>query len=411
MGITLAIILLIGGLTQEGLTKEGKSISIFNVVKFPNDACQGSGNQNGTCYTAEECSSIGGTNAGSCAEGYGVCCTISLTCTDASMSHSSSQNNTNLIMAATTNPPMGCSYSICPLGSNICRIRLDFETFTIAGPLSFTGAAVTILGGPGSCRTDTFSATGSLGGSPVICGQNQNQHMFVDTDGEECVSANFAFGGLTTINRQFNIRVTQFDCLDVENGGPSGCLQYFTAAAGLVSSYNYPIGAAAVVNVVTGGANNFQHLNNQNYAICFRRAAGNCALCFSPDVRAAAIDQSFGLSVTAIADNGAVDAACGADYLVIPGAMVSAVLMPPMAQNMALANPKQAIGAYRICGANISGGAGMAATTVCTGEVPFRLRFVTNGIESNTAAMSTMSDLNAKGIVGFSLDYWQVACN
>ena len=31
--------------------------------------------------------------------------------------------------------------------------------------------------------------------------------VFVDTDGEECASANFAFGGLTTINRQFNIRV------------------------------------------------------------------------------------------------------------------------------------------------------------------------------------------------------------
>merc|ERR1711941_163430 len=193
MGISVAIILLLA-LTQECLTQEGKSISIFNVVKFPNDACQGSGNQNGTCYTAEECSSIGGTNAGTCAEGYGVCCTISLTCTGTSMSHSSSQNNTHLIMAATNSPPMGCSYNICPLGSNVCRIRLDFETFTIA-------------------------ATGSLGGSPVICGENQNQHMFVDTDGEECVSANFAFGGLTTINRQFNIKVTQYDCMDQENGG------------------------------------------------------------------------------------------------------------------------------------------------------------------------------------------------
>ena len=47
----------------------------------------------------------------------------------------------------------------------------------------------------------------------------------------------------------FNIiQVTQFDCQDVDNGGPSGCLQYFSAAEGLVSSYNYPIGAAAVVN-------------------------------------------------------------------------------------------------------------------------------------------------------------------
>jgi len=402
MGITLAIILLIGGLTQEGLTKEGKSISIFNVVKFPNDACQGSGSQNGTCYTAEECSSIGGTNAGTCAEGYGVCCTISLTCTSTSMSHSSSQNNTHLIMAATNSPPMGCSYNICPLGSNVCRIRLDFETFTIAGPGIFTATFVTILGGPGSCRTDTFSATGSLGGSPVICGENQNQHMFVDTDGEECVSANFAFGGLTTINRQFNIKVTQYDCMDQENGGPTGCLQYFTAPAGLVSSYNYPIGAAAVVNAAAGGANNFQHLNNQNYAICFRRAAGNCALCFSPDVRTAAIDQSFGLSVTAIAEMGATDAACLTDYLEIPGAMAS--------QALALANPKTALGTYKNCGANLSGGAGATTTTVCTGELPFRIRFVSDANEANAAAAVAMSDLTAKGTVGFSLDFWQAAC-
>merc|ERR1712223_1479996 len=126
MGISVAIILLLA-LTQECLTQEGKSISIFNVVKFPNDACEGTGDQSGTCYTAEECSSIGGSNAGSCAEGYGVCCTISLTCTTGSMSHTTSQNNTHLILAATTTPPQQCNYAICPLSSGICRIRLDFS--------------------------------------------------------------------------------------------------------------------------------------------------------------------------------------------------------------------------------------------------------------------------------------------
>ncbi len=42
---------------------------------FPNAACSGSGTKNGTCYTQAECSSLGGTNAGSCASGFGVCCT------------------------------------------------------------------------------------------------------------------------------------------------------------------------------------------------------------------------------------------------------------------------------------------------------------------------------------------------
>ena len=41
---------------------------------FPNDPCSG-GTKNGTCYTQAECSQRGGTNAGSCAGGFGVCCT------------------------------------------------------------------------------------------------------------------------------------------------------------------------------------------------------------------------------------------------------------------------------------------------------------------------------------------------
>ncbi len=45
------------------------------VHRFPNDPCSGTGSRNGTCYTASECSSRGGTDGGSCASGFGVCCT------------------------------------------------------------------------------------------------------------------------------------------------------------------------------------------------------------------------------------------------------------------------------------------------------------------------------------------------
>ena len=34
--------------------------------------------QNGTCYTAQECSQRGGSNSGTCALGYGTCCTCEL---------------------------------------------------------------------------------------------------------------------------------------------------------------------------------------------------------------------------------------------------------------------------------------------------------------------------------------------
>merc|ERR1712072_1557674 len=134
----------------------GKAISIFNVVKFKNDVCAGGGNQNGTCYTAEECSAIDGTASGSCAEGYGICCIVSLVC-----GSTSKQNCTYLVQAATTAPKTNpCTYTICPLSSNICRIKLDFSTFAIAGPSTLT-----------------------------LTTANAGQHMFVDSDGDACNTA------------------------------------------------------------------------------------------------------------------------------------------------------------------------------------------------------------------------------
>ena len=49
-------------------------VNFFSVVRFPNSVCSGD-TINGTCYSSEECSARGGTNSGSCAGGYGVCCT------------------------------------------------------------------------------------------------------------------------------------------------------------------------------------------------------------------------------------------------------------------------------------------------------------------------------------------------
>eukprot|EP00094_Tigriopus_californicus_P004914 TCALIF_04732-PA protein Name:"Protein of unknown function" AED:0.27 eAED:0.27 QI:0/0.5/0.57/0.85/0.5/0.57/7/149/231 len=64
-------------------SREGKVFSLFNIVKFDNDGCRssstingggsGSINRNGTCFTADECTSKGGAAAGSCAAGYSIC--------------------------------------------------------------------------------------------------------------------------------------------------------------------------------------------------------------------------------------------------------------------------------------------------------------------------------------------------
>ena len=55
-------------------TRKGKILNLFSIIRFPNSVCAGDA-LNGTCYAAEECSSRGGVQSGTCASGYGVCCT------------------------------------------------------------------------------------------------------------------------------------------------------------------------------------------------------------------------------------------------------------------------------------------------------------------------------------------------
>ena len=52
-------------------------LSVFNIVKFNNDVCTAAsgGSTFGTCYTASECTTLGGTSDGTCASSFGVCCT------------------------------------------------------------------------------------------------------------------------------------------------------------------------------------------------------------------------------------------------------------------------------------------------------------------------------------------------
>ena len=62
------------------------------------------------------------------------------------------------------------TYTINKCSSDVCSVRLDFESFTTQGPTS----TAELLGG--AC-VDSFTATGSSGQtSPVICGMNKGQH-------------------------------------------------------------------------------------------------------------------------------------------------------------------------------------------------------------------------------------------
>merc|ERR1711971_1387592 len=318
--------------TETAQTIEGKVLPVFQVIKFPNDICTGA-TRNGTCYTAEECSSKGGASDGSCASGFGVCCIFTLAC-----GGSASENQTYLIQAAVTSLTSPCKYTICPVATNICRIRFDFTTMVLAGAVTGSAVAATAttassLAGPllGDCVDDQFSISGGTGrGTPTICGTNTGYHMIVDADrtGNTCHTALFNIGGTTSTSRSWNVLITQYACGDTDSSGWPGCLQYYTASANNIASFGFP----PTITAVTAGVT---HLSNQHYDICIRRASGSCYICYSPTIIVAGIaigtpiaaQISFGVSIGGIAasPSALISNTCTQDWIEVPGADTAAI--------------------------------------------------------------------------------------
>lgn len=365
-------------------------LPIVNVIQFPNEFCQGSGNRNGTCFTADECESNGGTSSGSCASGYGVCCIISLSCGE-----SSSLNNTYLLSTNNAAAGTNCAFKICRSDASICRIRLDFTTFVIASPANGVSVTEKNGGAIGDCLTDAFSIAGGSGslGSPVICGVNTGQHMIVDA-GDMCNMATFVFGS-GSATRNFDIKVTQYACGD-EFGGPPGCLQYFRETTGVFSSFNFPDTAT-----IPAPSPDHVHLSNQNYQICIRRNPNYCSVCYTPTI-IAADPRSFGLSAgTDNAAKSSVGTNCSDDYITIPNGIKKDGLITEAAANS------------KFCGRFLNAKEKLAATTtVCTFSIPFRVGFTTDSNELSTAGNAKTNEIvkAPAGYIGFKLTYIQRMC-
>lgn len=282
--------------------RDKKLISTFQIVRFPNDVCIGSNTRNGTCYTSAECSDKDGTSAGSCADGFGVCCTfVKTTC-----GSSTSENNTYWTQPTTTTGQSSCDLTVCPSSDDICRLRLDFTTFAITGPSTHTLTQTRRrLGVPSAniaddagvsegtnyqtnCFIDTFSVTGTSPSStpPTICGTlAANTHMYVDADMDRCNKLVFTLGdgvgvttttrGLTTVvdGRTWDITVQQIECTSITLP-PVGCTEYLWGSGKYtLQSYTYVTVALATFTGV--------HLANQHVRHCMRRERGMCVGCFS----------------------------------------------------------------------------------------------------------------------------------
>jgi len=401
--------------TEESL-RDAK-FSIFQIIKFENAPCVGA-TRNGTCFTSAECDSAGGTENGECAEGFGVCCTTILS------DGATTSLNQSYIVKESSTTIASSTYTICPCSADVCRIRFDFTAFTLAGPFSFVGtyaggdAALLVSNGAagalGDCQTDSFSITGAKNsGTPIICGANTGQHVFVDSDGGSCHTVNLGIGSAATTTRSLDIMVTQYRCGE-EAGGPQGCLQWHMAPTGKLRSFNFPDQADAA-NVAAG----VTHLSSQDYDVCIRRPAGANYICYTPctsvagaGANAATAQGSFGVSVSPdAAAKSEVGTACNADYLVIRGgdSAANAVISPaPLATD------------DRFCGrefAHLTAQTNaliiantFALSSICTASMPFTVGVHFDADEEHTLNANgktgnSEAAVPPGGIIGFSLCY------
>lgn len=293
---------IISGLEKDVPERNQKLISSFQIVRFPNDACVGSATRNGTCYTSQECADKSGTSSGSCADGFGVCCTFVVNECGGTTSENSTAWTMPDDLPATANT---CGLTVCP-STDICSLRLDFTTFVITGPSTKSTMSVRRrLGTPvgnildlayvaeGSsyatnCLVDIFTATSASSSSspPAVCGNLQNEHMYVEADSDRCNMLQFNLGangavlpaaGTTTDRgvaafptRNWDITISHIECTS-STLPPAGCTKYYFSPLGVARLTSYNFGTAA----------GSSHLASQHERFCVRQERGNCIGCFS----------------------------------------------------------------------------------------------------------------------------------
>ena len=132
--------------------------------------------------------------------------------------------------------PDPCTYTFCKSNSDVCKLRIDFETFQIASPPTYdsgvTAADAYKYGlNVGDCNTDNLGISNPGGAvPPIICGINTGQHMWVPAS-SQCNELKFDIDTGSSTPRTWNIKVTQYECNDL-SAPEQDCLQWHTAQIG-----------------------------------------------------------------------------------------------------------------------------------------------------------------------------------
>jgi len=377
--------------------REEKAFSLFNVVTFQNDACTStsittqSGARSGQCFTAEECTAKGGTASGGCAMGFGTCCLFTQTTCGGQVDNNCTHIQNDGFPTALTGTAQAalpnCNYQINKAQADVCSLRLDFLTFnTQAG--DFGAATATVMDSLGACR-DTFSVvTNTNGGdTPVVCGQNDGEHMYIDIGPSETATTTIGFTFMAlAATRSWEIKVTQLECGNPMTP-PDGCLQWHTGSAGQLTTFNY--------------AGNALHLADQNYNICIRQEMGMSCTVYT--VCAAIAGQGLPYSLSnldaaglAASAMGQSDFQCSEDFIEISGS--SEVCGAATLTN-------------KYCGDVLTTETATAATLnnpICDCTLPFRVGIHTDGVMDATPAVNEDADAGFLQSRGVCLDYKQI---
>ncbi|XP_045034723.1 uncharacterized protein LOC116936379 [Daphnia magna] len=363
--------------------RDGKFFGLFETVINNNRACRALSGDIGTCLSYPECFAFRGNISGACGRGFGLCCVTTKTCQGVIYA-----NNTYFVnqgYPASYTAAGQCYTTVNRLAPNICQLRLDFEAFSIAQPESVEHR----------CVTDSFVVTGTTSPVPVICGDNAGQHMYLNIGYNSTtpimltmITSNLMVGGVASA-RNWKIRVSQIPCNE-GFAAPPGCLQYFTGSVGVIRSFNFFFESR--------GVNTARQLSFQDYTICIRQESNFCEMQYNPcpdQVNLPGLGFSISGALTAGATTVAsgVDAACTADYLMIPcGSDIRGQAI----------KSNGAVCAARLCGSAFNSiNAETRSTPVFTRSVPFELRYFTNGLEAGEGE---------QGNLGFCLTYQQEPC-
>jgi len=281
--------------------RQGKFLSMFSIVSFKNTICNGTSTQKydnpncapqGICYSNGECDDKGGTDIGSCASGFGVCCQV----TGTTANGETLSAFTNPDYPQKTKSKGNYKYEVSVDNENVCQLRFDICELKMADPTSDSTDAAN----NGKCEDESleFTASGdlfmdtSLGITP-LCGSskyNSNQHLYVGdfkASGEKVVTIH---AKTSTKGSKWFVKVHQIDCTETSGlssnlRAPKGCRQFFTEDSGEINSFNF------------AGDGETKYWYPQNYKICIKRDPLNdCQIRMDRNPELSPFSVSIGLS-------------------------------------------------------------------------------------------------------------------